>query len=108
MLINMFISLSAILVMGCALLSFRQFKKDYSSDCEKVVAESMAARSNKVALDLADAYQMPDELGMAKIKEVEKCKLALFQYESDYFLAVEELECQSFKKDNITFLRARS
>lgn len=101
-------SVSALLIVICGVICFRQFKKDYSGDCEKVVAESMAARSNKVALDLADAYQLPDELGMKKIKEVEKCKAALLQYESDYFLAVEELECQSSKTDNVTFLRARS
>lgn len=101
-------ALASCLIMVCAVVAYLQFKKEYSSDCEKRVAESMAARSNKVALDLADAYQLPDELGMRKIKEVERCKAALLQYESDYFLAVEELECQNLKSDNVMFLRAKS
>lgn len=107
MLIDILILITAVLIVGCGIYSYRQFKEDYSNDCEKVVAESMAARSNKVVLDLADAYQLPDTLGMEKVRVIEKCREAVLQYESDYYLAVEEMEISSTKQDNVSFLRAR-
>lgn len=108
MLIDILMALAALLVAICGLVTYLQFRKDYSNDLEKVVADSMAARSNKVLLDLADAYQMPDEIGMDKVREIERCKAALFKYESDYFVTLEELECKTSKPDNVTFLSARS
>lgn len=107
MLIDILIFITALLIIGCGIYSYRQFKEDYNNDSEKVVAESMAARSNKVVLDLADAYQLPDTLGMQKVIEIEKCREAVLQYESDYYLAVEELETSTAKQDNVSFLRAR-
>ena len=108
MLIEILMLIASILIVICGFYTHQQFKCDYSSDCEKIVADSMAARSNKVVLDLADAYQLPDELGMKKVEAIEVCKKAVLQYESDYFIAVEELEMQPQHDANITYLRARS
>lgn len=101
-------TVAAALITLCGFYSYKQFRTDYANDCEKVVADSMAARSNKVVLDLADAYQLPDDLGMEKVMAIRKCKEAVLKYESDYFVAVEELETQQAKPDNVSFLRARS
>lgn len=108
MLIEMLMLVTAMLIVVCGIYSYRQFKTDYALDCERVLAENMAARSNKVILDLADAYQLPDSMGMEKVEVISRCKAAVLQYESDYFVALEEMENGGERKDNVTFLSVRS
>lgn len=107
MLVESLMFFAVVLIAICAVYTYQQFKSDDSTDCERLVTEQMAARSCKVVLDLADAYQLPDELGMKKVEAIEQCRAAILQFESDYYVTVEELEIQAKQQENIAVLRTR-